>query len=71
MDNDFDYILPACARISKAMGSQFEPLLPRVMELLLQGANQPTNFSMVDAEEDEVEGEVVRCLCRIRTCASR
>lgn len=41
------------------MGSHFQPLLPRVMELILNGANQTTNFSMVDADDDEVEGEVV------------
>jgi hypothetical protein len=54
----FDYVLPACARISKAMAAQFECYLPLIMEILLRGANQPTNFSMTDADADEVEGEV-------------
>ncbi|KAJ1437419.1 armadillo-type protein [Ochromonadaceae sp. CCMP2298] len=59
-DTTFDYILPACARISKALTGQFEPFLPQVMELLLQGARQDVQFSMTDADEDAVLGDVVQ-----------
>ena len=58
MDITFDYILPACARISSVLGSGFSPFLPFVMEPLLKGAMQEIQFSMVDADEDDVEGEV-------------
>ena len=51
----FEHILPSCARISKALGVHFEPFMPAVMDLLLKGANQPTEFSMVDADEDDTE----------------
>lgn len=59
-DLTFDYILPTCARISKALESRFEPFLPLVMNPLLAGANQVIQFSMTDAYEDDVEGEVSR-----------
>ena len=58
-DATFDYIIPACASISKVMGSQFSPYLPYVMPALLAGATVDTQFSMVDAEEDANAGEVV------------
>lgn len=52
-------MLPACARIAKAVGGvKFEQFLPYVMTPLLVGANQEIKFSMVDADEDDVEGEV-------------
>ena len=54
----FDHVLPACARISKALGVHFEPYVQTFMEPLLIGANQETEFSMVDANEDEQEGDV-------------
>jgi hypothetical protein len=54
----FEHILPACARISKALGVHFEPFLPAVMDPLLRGANQATEFSMVDAEEGDEVGDV-------------
>ena len=57
-DITFDYILPACGRISKALQKHFEPFLPLVMIPLLAGATQEIQFSMVDADEDENEGEV-------------
>ncbi len=57
-DITFEYILPACARISKALGTHFDPFLQVVMEPLLCGAVQEIQFSMVDAEDDDVEGEV-------------
>ena len=57
-DITFDYILPACGRISKSLQRQFEPFLPLVMGPLLQGAIQEIQFSMVDADEEENEGEV-------------
>ena len=59
-DTTFDYILPACGRISKALEIQFEPFLPLVMSPLLVGATQEIQFSMVDAEEEDNEGEVIR-----------
>ena len=59
-DTTFDYILPACGRISKALQHNFEPFLPLVMPALLVGATQEIHFSMVDAEEDDTEGEVIR-----------
>lgn len=51
-------------RISKALGTHFEPFLPVVMEPLLAGATQVTQFSIVDAEEDDIEGEV-SCTARL------
>ena len=36
-DTTFDYILPACARIAKALKAQFEPFLALVMSPLLAG----------------------------------
>ena len=53
----FEYTLPACARISKALGPQFEQFLPMVMEPLLKGASQQTDCSVEDAMDDDVEGE--------------
>jgi len=58
IDSEFDYILPACARISKALGSKFEPFLPFVMNPIFTGASQDIQFSMVDAnDEDEGDAE--------------
>ena len=57
-DSVFEYVLPACARISKALGAQFEPYLPAVMTPLLAGATQDIKFSMEDANDDDVEGEI-------------
>ena len=52
----FDYILPACARIAKALGNHFEPFIPLVMGPLLVGANVDIQFTMEDlSEEDEDE----------------
>lgn len=59
-DTTFEYILPACARISKALTTQFEPFLPALMDPLLAGAKQEIQFSMVDALEDDVDGEVIQ-----------
>ena len=39
-DISYECILPACARISHALGDQFEPFLPLVMEPVLAGARQ-------------------------------
>jgi hypothetical protein len=39
-DATFDYILPACGRISKALKRHFEPFLPLVMAPILAGACQ-------------------------------
>jgi hypothetical protein len=54
-DSTFEYILPSCARISRALGAHFEQFLPIVMQPLLAGATQEINFSMEDAAEDDVE----------------
>lgn len=51
--------MPACARISKALGTDFIEFLPIVFDPLIQGAKQHIEFSMVDADDDDVEGEVV------------
>ncbi len=59
VDFTFEYILPTCARISSALGAQFEPFLPTIMAPLLEGANQVISFSMTDAEADEADGEVM------------
>ena len=59
-DTTFDYILPACGRISKALQHNFEAFLPLVMPALLVGATQEIHFSMVDAEEEDTDGEVIR-----------
>jgi hypothetical protein len=58
-DSTFEYILPACARISKALGDKFEPFLPHIITPLLVGANQEIKFQMEDANEDDEEGDVV------------
>jgi hypothetical protein len=49
----FDYILPACARIAKALGRHFEPYVPFVMVPLLDGANVDIQFSMEDVDGDD------------------
>lgn len=51
----FDYILPACARISKGLGSNFLQYMPHIMDIVLVGANQKINVSMTDIGEDEEE----------------
>lgn len=57
-DITFEYILPACARMSKALGADFGPYLDLVLTPLLQGANKTIECTIVDAAEDDVEGEV-------------
>lgn len=57
-ETTFDYILPACARISKALGAQFEPFLPTVMDPLLKGAVQTIEFSMVDVDDEDADDDV-------------
>jgi hypothetical protein len=55
-DITFDYILPACARMSKALEARFVPFLSLVMSPLIVGATQEIKFSMEDAcEEDQGE----------------
>ena len=51
-------MLPACSRISKILNDKFEPYLPIIMDIILTGANQKINFSMIDANDDDVEGEI-------------
>ena len=55
-DTTYDHILPACARISKSLGTKFEPFLPFVMTPIITGASQTIQFSMVDASEEEYDG---------------
>ena len=59
-DNDvnFDYILPACARISKTLQQNFEPYIDMVMRPLIQGASRNVDCSIEDALDNDVEGEV-------------
>ena len=57
-DITFDYVLPACARISKALKSSFEPFLSVVLPPCLQGATAVVQFTVEDADADDVEGEV-------------
>mmetsp|Transcript_38631 Transcript_38631/g.39326 ORF Transcript_38631/g.39326 Transcript_38631/m.39326 type:complete len:592 (-) Transcript_38631:23-1798(-) len=59
-DIAYEYALPACARISKCLGAKFEPFLPMIIGPVLTGANQQIDFSMVDADEGEEEGDVVQ-----------
>ena len=59
VDVTFEYILPACARISSVLGAGFTQFLPFVMDPLLKGAMQEIQFSMVDADVDDTEGEVL------------
>ena len=56
-DSIFDYILPACARISKALGGKFEPFLPFVMAPIFSAAAQEIQFLMVDALDDDEAGD--------------
>ncbi len=58
-DVTFEYILPACTRIAKALKTQFSEFVPIVFEPLLAGARQEVNFSMEDVDDDETEGEVI------------
>lgn len=57
-DGIFESILPACARISKALGPQFEMFLPTVMGPLLVGAAQEIKFSMVDVNDSDEDGDI-------------
>ncbi len=57
-DITFEYILPACAKMSKAVGAHFEPYLPLVMNSLMASINEPIQCIVEDADEDEIEGEV-------------
>lgn len=57
-DITFEYILPACAKMSKAVGAHFEPYLPFVMNCLMASINEPIQCIVEDADEDEAEGEV-------------
>ena len=59
-DVAFDYILPACARISKALGAAFKPFVPAVMAPLLSGANQVITCTIEDAQEQDQEGETIQ-----------
>jgi hypothetical protein len=52
-----EFVLPACARISSAIGPLFEPYLTVVMTPLLAVSNQVITFTMEDADDDDVTGE--------------
>lgn len=58
-DITFDYLLPACARMSKALGNDFAVYLPSIIQVLITGANQELQLSAEEAGEDDVAGEVV------------
>ena len=59
MDDAFEYVLPACVRISKALGASFEPYMQLVMPPLLHGAAQVITCTVEDAEEGDAEGEAI------------
>ena len=56
-DTLFDYILPACCRISKALGERFSPYLPYVMPAVLSAAAAVVQFTMEDADDTATVGE--------------
>jgi importin-5 len=58
-DITFEYLLPACARIAKALGSDFVPHLPPIFQVILSGANQDLQFNAEEVGEDEASGDVV------------
>lgn len=49
----------ACARISKTLQHNFEPYMEMVMAPLIQGATRNVDFSIEDAQLEDVEGETV------------
>jgi hypothetical protein len=57
-DSLFDYILPACTRICKALGQRFTPYLQYVMPPILHAAVAVVQFTMEDAEDGATVGEV-------------
>jgi len=59
-DIAFDYVLPACARIARALGAAFSPFLSDVMAPLLAGASQIIKCTIEDADDDDNEGEAVK-----------
>ena len=59
MDLAFEYVLPACVRISKALGASFEPYMQLVMPPLLHGAAQVITCTIEDAQEGDTEGEPI------------
>lgn len=59
IDSVFDYILPACADISKALGPHFEQFLPTIMPPLIDAASREIKFSVADAIDGE-EGEITQ-----------
>ncbi|CAM9098384.1 unnamed protein product, partial [Ectocarpus fasciculatus] len=56
-DGLFDYILPACCRIAKALGQRFTPYLPYVMPAVLSAAAAVVEFTMEDADDSATVGE--------------
>lgn len=56
-DSLFDYILPACCRIAKALGQRFTPYLPYVMPSVLSAAVAVVEFTMEDADDSATVGE--------------
>lgn len=56
-DTLFDYILPACCRISKALGQRFTPYLLYVMPAVLAAAAAVVEFTMEDADDSAAVGE--------------
>jgi hypothetical protein len=56
-DTLFDYILPACCRIAKALGERFSPYLPYIMPAVLGAAAAVVEFTMEDADDSATVGE--------------
>lgn len=56
-DITFDYALPACARVSKALGSDFERFLPVVMDPLLKGAAEEIDDAEIQTPEDDEDND--------------
>ena len=54
-DTTFEYILPACARISKTLGAEFEQFLPAVMAPLLASAAQEVQCVVEDACDEDID----------------
>lgn len=57
-DVTFDYLLPACSRMAKALRGDFVEYVSPIFQLLLAGAKKELEFSAEEAGEDEAVGEV-------------
>lgn len=59
LDITYEYLLPACARMAKALGNDFLPYLPHLFPVVITGARQELQFATEEAGEDEVAGEFI------------